>query len=292
MSTSFRPNWLRVLSTLLLTMAAGPWFSALAAPGKDNCYDRAKVPPEHRQNSVHTVVLLDETTVFDNVQRQHIQSQLAGLLEDGSTTELIFFSAFSQGRYSMPGPVFKLAAALPAAVKYDLRKDDVQDFEVCLLASKKRAAHALSNAVDGYFSRATSDLARSDIFAVLKDIGETVLPRTTARDRRIVLVSDMLENSDISSFYSRGVPRAIKPEDELAKLKSKGMIADLRRVKVFVIGAAVVPHGATQGHDTYRPASVLGPLKAFWASYFQESNSQLVAFGQPLLLSPIVEMGK
>ena len=118
-------------------------------------------------------------------------------------------------------------------------------------------------------------------------MGDTIMPRITARDKRIVLISDMLENSDLSSFYAKGLPREIKPADEFARMKAKGMTTDLRHAKIWVIGAGVVPVSDKKVLQSYRTSAVMAGLKTFWTQYFEESNAVMAGFGQPLLLAPI-----
>lgn len=252
-----------------------------------DCYELAKIPQEKRINNSHTVLLLDETTVFDAAQRKHIVERVMPLLAEGSTLEVISFSAFSQGRYSTPGIKVHLAAPLDDSTKMDTRKNIVKNFEVCLILGQRNAVKALEAQMEEYFSKASSELARSDIVGVLKEVGDNIMSRVTAREKRVVLVSDMLENSDLSSFYSKGLPREIKPADEFARVKAKGMTTDLRHAKVWVIGAGVVPVSDKKVLQSYRSSAVMAGLKSFWTQYFEESNAVMAGFGQPLLLAPI-----
>lgn len=280
-------NRRRTLALAALLFCLGD--SSGAASTIEDCYVKARVPVDKRVTHEHSVVLLDETTFFDATQQQHIQQQLLPLVRDGASVEVISFSAFMQGRYSTPRLTLHLAAPLDEPTRRDMRKDDVKDFDVCLLVSRKKATSAMRQVLSEYFGRMSADLAKSDILGVLKEVGDSVVPRLTARDKRIVFVSDMLENSDITSFYTKGAPREIRPTEELALAKAKGMQTDLRRAKLYVIGAGVVPpKNAAKANDTYRSSAVMGALKEFWKQQIEASNGSLVAFGQPLLLSPIV----
>ena len=275
-------KYLIPVALLLLVDLAGA-----ANAAANDCYEQARIPVDKRVQRSHTIVLLDETTVFDQNQRQHIVERLMPILAEGSTTEIIAFSAFSQGRYADPKISIKLAAPLDEATRMDIRKNNLKDFDVCLLISGKRARTKLAEVLGQYFNDSSSELARSDILGVLKEIGDNVMPRMLVKDKRIVLVSDMLENSDVSSFYAKGMPREIKPADELARAKAKGMLSDLRHAKIWVIGAGIVPTDGKKGAQSYRSGAVMASLKDFWSRYFEESNGKLMGFGQPLLLSPI-----
>ena len=199
--------YMLVLAVLLFWMGD----QSGAAPAIDDCYVKSRVPVEKRITHEHSIVLLDETTLFDATQQQHIQQQLLSLVRDGASVEVITFSAFIQGRYSTPRLKLRISAPLDEPTRRDMRKDDVKDFDVCLIVSRKKAASALRQVLSEYYGRLSGDLAKSDILGVLKEVGDNMVPGITARDKRIVLVSDMLENSDIASFYTKGAPREIRP---------------------------------------------------------------------------------
>ena len=131
-------------------------FTAMPAVAAD-CYDAARIPSEKRAVSSHTVLLLDETTVFDATQRKHIVERLMPLLTDGSTLEVVSFSAFSQGRYSTPGIKLQLAAPLDEATRMDTRKNILKDFEVCLILAKRHGAKALRPVGGGESEQQDSD---------------------------------------------------------------------------------------------------------------------------------------
>ena len=105
------------------------------------------------------------------------------------------------------------------------------------------------------------------------------------------MVSDMLENSNITSFYAPDTgPRKIDAAVELAKTDKAKVVTDYRGAKVYVIGAGVVPKSNKPRSGNYRSQEIMAPLKSFWAQYFEKSNAKLVEFGQPLLLAPLGEL--
>jgi hypothetical protein len=161
-------------------------------------------------------------------------------------------------------------------------------FDTCQQTSLNQARKQLSASLASYFDRATSKLASSDIVGTLKDIGDSVVPALRSKQRRLVLVSDMLENSSMTSFYgANGAPRVLEPGEELAKVEKHSMLADFRGASVYVIGAGVAPILNKSSGGSYRSEAVMTPLKAFWVRYFEKSNARLAEFGQPLLLTAI-----
>lgn len=258
------------------------------AVGAENCYAIAKVPAEKQIYTTSVVVLLDETVVFDVTQREHIQAQVRSLIVHGNEIRAFTFSAFRDGRYTMPVMDVRLALPLDEAARYTMRKDSIRDFDTCQIVSMNRAKKEIDHVLEGYFERSSSALANSDILATLKQVGDTVIPAFRGKRKQIVLVSDMLENSDISSFYGAGGSiRTIDVGVELAKVEKRSLLSDFRGASVFVIGAGVAPTTGKVSAASYRAQSVMAPLNSFWAQYFERSNSKLIEFGQPLLLKKI-----
>ena len=72
-------RWQTLALVTLLSFVGG--LCSAATPIED-CYAKARVPVEKRITQEHSVVLLDETTLFDSTQQQHIQQQLLSLVRD------------------------------------------------------------------------------------------------------------------------------------------------------------------------------------------------------------------
>jgi hypothetical protein len=93
---------------------------------------------------------------------------------------------------------------------------------------------------------------------------------------RLVLYSDLLENSAQGHFSRKGIPDA---EVLLDKLKARQLLPDWGGVQVQVFGFG-------RGHDAQRrglPPEGLKSLEAFWQAYFQRSGSAAVQIGSNLI---------
>ena len=138
------------------------------------------------------------------------------------------------------------------------------------------ALATVGKAVDG----ASATLGKSDVRASLAQLSGRVAT-SRARQRLVIVVSDMLENSSITSFYSKRTLRRIDPQTELAKATAAGAIADFGGARVFVAGAALIPDNG------YRGEVELNALQRFWQLWFQSAKAKLVEFGRPNLLNPV-----
>lgn len=256
--------------------------------GRDDCYVVGRIPAEKQVYVTSTIVVLDETVDFDATQRSHIRDQVASLMAAGNEIRIFSFSAYRDGRYTLPLMEARLTLSLDENARYTMRKDQVRDFDTCQHVALNNAKKQLEKVLEQYFERSTSALANSDILGTLKDVAEAVVPTLRSKTRRLVLISDMLENSKISSFYGPGgVPRTIDAAAELAKVEKEALFADFRGAAVYVIGAGVAPLTNKPSGTSYRSQTVMQPLKAFWSQYFERSNGRMIEFGQPLLLAPI-----
>jgi hypothetical protein len=168
----------------------------------------------------------------------------------------------------------------------DISKPVLAKFDQCMDIQSKMAAQLLGRSMKAAFSGSSSDIAKSDIFASFKDISIKVR-QSTAQEKIVLIASDMLENSSITSFYARQAVRQINPEKELKLATNNQMYGDFGGARVFVIGAGLLAEDARQPKGVYRSPQIMQALSVFWKAWFEKSNAELVEFGQPALLNSI-----
>jgi hypothetical protein len=228
---------------------------------------------------------IDQTTVFDDRLRTQIVENALRSVRPGSAYTVIDFSAFSQGRYTEVVTRGVIEPGFPEKGRDDVSERALRTFDACMTGQAAFARKALASAVQGIEGGATNDLAKSDILAALKDMSDKI--RTSpASEKILLLASDMLENSSVSSFYSRNAVRKIDPAAELKKAETAGLIGDFGGARVYVLGAGLLTEDAKKT-KVYRDAQTMTALKQFWTEYFNRSNAVLVEFGQPALLGSV-----
>lgn len=265
------------------------WSASASAVGTLNdCYKDAHLLDYASAPEMSTVVLLDETTLFDHVQQQHIVEQVVSLIQPGYELGVFSFSAFIGGRYTQPVLEHVYSSPIGAAIRETIRKPSLSIFDRCLRIQKYEAEGQIRRSLAAYFARSSDGISKSDIVATIHDVGASVVAKSKAKAKRILIISDMLENSDITSFYLRGNLRHIDAKREMALFQDRGMVTDMRGAMVYVIGAGVVPTDPSKPNtDRHRDQAALRGLKEFWKSYFEKSNAHVVEFGEPLLLRAI-----
>ncbi|MEZ2354791.1 hypothetical protein [Caballeronia sp. RCC_10] len=261
--------------------------AAMAGISNDipSCYAANRIKPPAEGIERELFIAIDQTTVFDEKLRAQIAATAATAIKPGSAYTLLDFSAFSQGRYTEVVTRGVIEAPLPAKLRDDVSERALRTFDACMTGQSAFARKSLLAAVAQVQSAATNDLAKSDILAALKDIGDK-MRASPAADRVLFLASDMLENSSVASFYAHDTVRRIDPATEMKKANAAGLVADFGGARVYVIGAGLLSDDA-KSRNVYRDPQTITALRQFWTLYFQRANAKVEAFGAPALLSPV-----
>jgi hypothetical protein len=231
-------------------------------------------------------VLVDQTTSFDNNLQGSIRENVGRLIKPGTAYVIANFSSFSQGRYAEVISAGTLEPLIDKKARDDISVKLLRTFDSCMQKQNqyglKLAANSLNKALNG----TSSDLAKSDVLASLKELAGRV-KKSESKEKIVLLASDMLENSSVTSFYAKQAVRQINPEKELKLVEDNKMFGDFGGAKIYVIGAGLLAEDAKKPKGVYRSPQTMQALSTFWKTWFQKSNAEVVEFGQPALLNPI-----
>lgn len=254
--------------------------------GSNSCYQiyKTEAKPSGAMNTA-IFVLIDETTLFDDKLKQQVISNVQSKMAPANYIYIAKFSAFIDGHYNEKVFDFLLDVPLTPEQRHYERKDVLGKVDKCLKDQVRYVYNQVNSSVMGSFLEPGNEIAKSDVLYALQDFGKNVIAQTDANEKIVLLVSDMLENSTITSFYSKGTARLIEPSSELKKVEKSDLFSDFGGAKVYVIGAGIVSNDKKSG--TYRDPKILASLKNFWEQYFQQSNARLIEMGQPALKQPI-----
>lgn len=251
----------------------------------DSCYDtKLATPASPRTKEIFIVV--DQTTLLDEHLRQSVANQLRPFIIPGNSFSVLVFSAFTQGKYTQLLTSGHLEPVLDATQRNDISKPRLAKLDQCMARQPAVATQAIGTALRSAFTGSSGEIAKSDVFASLKDISVKV-KQSQATDKVVLLVSDMLENSTVSSFYANQSVRKIDPERELKLAHDSQLIGDFGNARIYVIGAGLLSDEARKNKMAYRDPKTMQALSSFWKSYFDRSKAELVEFGQPALLNQI-----
>lgn len=274
----------------LAVFLSGLLCSFLVFAGQTNaihtCYDKKMATPSEGGETA-LFVMIDQTTLLDLKLKQLVADNIKPFLLPSNSFSIVTFSAYTQGHYTELVVSGKLDAALDPAMRNDISKPVLVKFDHCVNQQLPQAAHLVGGALRTAFENATSDIAKSDVLAGIKAVSSMV-QNSKARNKIVLIVSDMLENSSITSFYSdKGQSvRKIDPAKELKLVEENRLFGNFEGARVYVVGAGLLGDDA-QKAKRYRDPKTMQSLASFWKSYFDKSNGQLVEFGEPALLNPI-----
>jgi len=266
----------RILLTLLILSNL-----LLARNDIPSCYKALHINNQNDTVEKELFILVDQTTILDKKLMIYTYKNMMHFIKNGYAVTIASFSSNANGKYTDVAYSGKLENLLSKEVKHNISKKVLRKYQGCMNGqykyAKKKATKALVRTLKG----ANKKLPHSDILKSLDDIAKHIIAASTAQEKVVLLVSDMVEHSSITSFYTNGSLKKINVEKELEKVKSSGHITNFSGSRVYVIGAGMV------GKHSYRDSKTLGYLTDFWKAYFQATNANLKAIGTPMLLEDV-----
>ncbi|MGV7209820.1 hypothetical protein ACLB1G_18425 [Oxalobacteraceae bacterium A2-2] len=279
---------MRRLAPALAALALASALPALARAGDvPSCYaanrmTEAPAPAPRRA----VFLLIDETTLLNTALQGSAWKAVAPLIEPGTELTVVRFSAYSQSRYTTTVFSGLVEEGVPEAARHAISVKKLKQFDDCLAGQRGFVVKKVQAAMAQGFASASGDLAKSDVIAAMNDVSVSV--RASQAPQKVVLaISDMLENSTISSFYENNGVRAIDPAAEMGRVRKAGMLGDFAGARVWVMGAGLIAADTTGKKTVYRDPIRLKSLQNFWTEYFSQSKATLADFGTPELKQPI-----
>jgi hypothetical protein len=253
-------------------------------PASSSCYASAGVGVHPPAPERAVFVLVDQTTGLDDRLRERLVANLRRLLGPGTTYTIASFSAFSRGNYVTTVAEGALEPPLPPESRPGLSVRRVERLEACLREQAREQTEIALARVSDVTSASASSFSNSEIMASLAQLSEAVRA-SRARDKLVIVVSDLLEFSSATSFYRNRAMRSIDPDVELARAVENRLLGDFGQARVAVIGAGLL--SPESGLDATRDVRALNALHSFWERWFERSHAQLAQYGQPDLVRPI-----
>lgn len=257
---------------------------AFAQAGERNdipdCYSYTKLDAYRQPASGRELtVIVDQTVVMPQAIQRASWDQINRFVQPGDKVRLYSFSAFLPNQFMQLRFAGVLNKPLDGEIRNSIGMQSLRTFDKCIADQQGFMRKKFGKAFVDTLHEASETIPRSEIFHSLRDIGSD-LARQPADDRVILLISDMLENSDFGSFYVSNRIRDLQPQTELKRVADKQLFADLQGARVYVAGAGLVTKDVKQA---YRSGKTMELLEGFWKGYFEGSNASLAAFGSPSL---------
>lgn len=238
-------------------------------------------PPRHL-----LYVLIDQTVKLTPSLQKSVVDTIDELIKPGTKVVVAEFSAYSQGRYLRVVKTGIIESAMTKHERNNVPVSSLGSFDNCMRDQIEYARMLFGKAATAVMKDSTSSLDQSDILLALRTVSKPIRI-AAAKDKLLFMVSDGLENSSVTSFYSAGTVRRIDPATEMRKVIAHRLLGNFGGGRVYVLGGAFMPaaaSGSLAARNGYRDPQVLQALHEFWRLYFQKSNATLVEFGEPALV--------
>jgi hypothetical protein len=277
--------------TLLVALAL---FAALALPAGaqtrrehaiPTCFDRIR-GAETPQKADELTIVIDQTALLDERLRMIVLENVDRLIRPGTQVSVAAFSGYMPGRYLDILVSGRVEAPISGRERDFVPKRDLRESDQCLSEQLEFARRLVATTIRKAFAASDPGLPNSEILAALRGLGSRRGDPGGPSERMLIVVSDMLENSPLTSFYRANRPRVIDPDAELHRAIAAGMTANFHGERVFVIGAGFEPGGTPEAHAAPDSRAVQR-LEEFWRRWFQVSGAELVDFAKPAPLEEI-----
>jgi hypothetical protein len=243
-----------------------------------SCFETLKLAAPKSMVKREIFVVIDQTAPIDDAQQKSLITSVMMNLGPETAVTILTFSAFTGDHYADE----KFSGMLDRRLK-DSERDNtpskaLKDYDGCITQQVELMHDKIDEAMRNGYGKPSETIARSDILATLKDISSSLVAVSPAKQKDVLLISDMLENSAITSFYEKGTLRLIDPAVEMQK--AAGSIGDFGGAKIYVAGVGAVATGKKPPEADKDPKPT-DALEAFWRDYFTKSNAELAVFGKP-----------
>ena len=246
-----------------------------------SCYEAYDVDVEQQTVKQELFVVIDQTTVMNPSVQKTIFNSTKKFIKRGNSINIITFSSNAGNRYMEIAFSGFIEPELTKKQRNSQSKKTLRKFDKCMKKQYQFAANEVYSALTNGFKNSTSKIPKSDIFKSLYQLTEHGVKYSKAKEKIVLLSSDMLENSSITSFYANGSLKTINPNKEFARFIDSELIGDFDNSRVYVIGAGTVQKKG------YNDPKKMKRLKGFWKQYFVKNNGKLIEFGEPMLLGTV-----
>jgi len=232
---------------------------------------------------VSLYVLVDQSVGFDDNIKNRVIVQVNNWLKSNRYIEIAGFSSAVKGRYFEVVTSGRLDADADEHYLNNLKRSDLIKYQKYHRKQHVVARQQVNKAIRAVFDASESSIPHSDIILSIKNYSLHI-KKDNVKRKVLLILSDMFENSSLTSFYKNGAIKNIVPEDELKKMITRKMIPEFSQdVTVYVMGMGFYWGGEGAKSEEYLDPERSNNLKVFWENYFTASNAVIGEIGCPLM---------
>lgn len=269
---------------LFYVLLAVLFFPLTALAGKDDdfrsCYDIFGGTVSAKPAQQELFVLIDQTISLDNNLKKIAYDKINKYMGAGKKITIISFSSYQGGRYTKRLVSGQLDFPLTNDERYEISKTQLNKFDTCLFKQENFARKKISSSLVEAMQDSDDNIPNSEIIGNLNRISDGLISKSETSVKKILVISDMLENSKSLSFYKRGNVFLSDPKAAIETIQVSGLKPSFMGANIYILGAGFKSKG-------YQNATNMKKINTFWKDYFQWGNGVLVGWGQPELFEDI-----
>jgi len=261
-----------------------PWSAqANQIPFPRTSYEAIGKSSELKTPEAALFVVADESVGFDKNMIMRADQMMVEWLEPGRSVEVVRFSSGVKGRYTEVVTSGRLDPEPSEDFVNQLKRSELSKFQSYHRRQLKIAKIQAQKALLSIIQTSNKSVPYSDIVSNMKYISGHI-KQFNAKRKVILVISDMFENSSVTTFYSKGHVKNINPDREIKKVSEAGMQADFgENVTVYVLGLGYFWSGEGSGKEKYLDPKRASKVAAFWTKYFEAGHAQVGEIGMPLM---------
>lgn len=228
-------------------------------------------------------IVADESVGFDRNMIMRANEMMVEWLEPGRSIEIIRFSSGVKGRYTEVVTSGRLDPEPSENFVNDLKRSELGRFQKFHRQQLRMAKVQAQKALLSIIQTSNKAVPYSDIISNMKHVSHHI-QQFKANRKVILVISDMFENSSVTSFYSKGHVKNINPAREMKKVAEAGMHADFgKNTTVYILGLGYFWSGEGSGEEKYLDPKRASKVADFWKQYFEVGHAQIGEIGMPLM---------
>jgi hypothetical protein len=228
-------------------------------------------------------VVVDRTVSFPESLLSDVIDRTERSIRPGDHVEVISFSGLTASEFTYVQLNLRIdSTASDSELESKIPAARIAATQRCFARQMALGKSKVREVLNSLLRSPLSTARRSEILEALATISHETIQPSAAHDKLVLVISDMLEYSDVASFYSGGALRLINSGKVLQTARANSLLGDFSGARIYVAGAATV-----SGQSSAIGLKERRALQSFWSEWFQESGGTVAAWGEPALLVDI-----
>jgi len=275
----------QVIGFFVVCLCFFPFIVSAQEAAATSCYSHISyIKPESNKANRVLYVLIDQTTPLSKAMRQKVTALVTSWGQSGDQVKIASFSANMKDRHLKLVYDKRRDVAPSQNFLYQLRQKDKQKLLECFESYKGSFNQSLTEAMEEVMRSIDIKIPKTEILFSLKELSRSMIAKSDAEHKVVLIVSNGMEHNPNLSFYSKGTIKMLETRKIISKVRRLGLIGHWQGANIYMYGL-----GLLESDKKYVQSSRLKQLREFWENYFVEGGGNVAALGMPELLVSTLE---